>query len=643
MARGRGAGVELGGGLGAEDRLRVDEAGDRDRVLARPVGPQASRGDLGRRPEARVEDDVDVGARQDRVDVGRDRRVEPNVEAARLAEVEALLGRRVHDPAAEHEPRPRQPGLDDDPAGVPGRPDRRPDPVHAHLQRGPEVWTGRSHRTRVTRPLGRRYALEVAPRSDGRHDGLDAIVVGAGPNGLAAAITLARAGRSVRVYEAAATAGGGTRTEELTLPGFRHDVCSTILPLTLASPFFADDRPRRPRRRARPPGRPGRASARRRAGGGPRALGGGDRGRARRGGWAGLAAAVRAARPRRRASSAAEILRPVVHVPRHPLALARFGLPALRSARGLARARFDEEPARALFAGIAAHSMLRLDRPLSASFGLVLGDLRPRGRLADGPRRGGRRRGALVAELEAAGGEVVTGHRVGSLADLPPARAVLLDVTPRQLVAIAGDRLPPGAADAPSGSATARACSRWTGRSTGRSRGPPTAPRRAATVHLGGTLDEIAAAEADVAAGRHPDRPFVLFVQYAPWDPTRAPAGKTTAWAYCHVPAGSTVDMTDRIEAQVERFAPGLPRPDPRPRDARAGGDGGVQRELRRRRHQRRDRGHPAAVLPAVAVARPVSRRRRALPVLVVDAARRRRPRDGGMLAARSALGRELR
>ena len=139
---------------------------------------------------------------------------------------------RVHDPGPELQPRPRQPRLDDDPSGVSGRPDRRPDPVHAHApSEAPKYGPAGSHRTRVTRPLGRRYALEVAPRSDGRHDGLDAIVVGAGPNGLAAAITLARAGRSVRVYEAAATAGGGTRTAELTLPGFRHDVCSTILPL----------------------------------------------------------------------------------------------------------------------------------------------------------------------------------------------------------------------------------------------------------------------------------------------------------------------------------------------------------------------------------------------------------------------------
>ena len=254
-----------------------------------------------------------------------------------------------------------------------------------------------------------------------------------------------------------------------------------------------------------------------------------------------------------------EILRPVVHVPRHPLALARFGLPALRSAEGLARGRFEHEAARALFAGIAAHAMLRLDRPLTASFALVLATF---AHAAGWPVvRGGASAvaDALVAELEAAGGEIVTGHRVASLAELPAARAVLLDVTPRQLVAIAGDRLPPR---------TRRRAERfrygpgvfkvdwaldgpvpWTAEG----------PRRAATVHLGGTLEEIAAAEADVAAGRHPDRPYVLFVQYAPWDtdrgrpPARRPPGRT---ATCR--RARRVDMTERIEAQVERFAPGF-------------------------------------------------------------------------------------
>jgi len=388
-------------------------------------------------------------------------------------------------------------------------------------------------------------------------EALDAIVVGAGPNGLAAAITLARAGRSVRVYEAAAAAGGGSRTAELTLPGFRHDVCSTILPLTIASPFFASlDLAARGVELIHPdapfahPLDGGRAAVLERSvaatGDG---LGGND-GRA----WRRLFGPL----VRDAEKLGSEVLRPVIHVPRHPLALARLGLPALRSTRGLARSRFRDEPARALFAGVSAHSMLRLDRPLSASFGLVLATY---AHAVGWPMvRGGSSAvaEALVAELESLGGEVVTGHQVAAIADLPPARAVLLDLTPRQLVAIAGDRLSPR---------TSRRAERfrygpgvfkidwaldgpvpWTAQG----------PRRAATVHLGGTLDEIAAAEAEVAAGRHPERPYVLFVQYAPWDRSRAPEGKTTAWAYCHVPAGSPVDMTDRIEAQVERFAPGF-------------------------------------------------------------------------------------
>ena len=386
---------------------------------------------------------------------------------------------------------------------------------------------------------------------------LDAIVVGAGPNGLAAAITLARAGRSVRVYEAASTPGGGTRTAELTLPGFRHDVCATILPLTMASPFFATiDLAARGVEFVHPdapiahPLDGGRAVVLERSVAVTAARLGGVDGRA----WRRLFGPL--ARDAEKLGS--EILRPVVHLPQHPLALARIGLPALRSARGLARARFRDEPARALFAGIAAHSMLRLDRPVSASFGLVLATF---AHAVGWPMvRGGANAiaDALVAELEAAGGEVVMNHRVASLAELPEARAVLLDVTPRQLLAIAGDRLP---------ARTRRRAERfrygpgvfkidWAldGPVPWKAEGP----RRAATVHLGATLDEIAGAEAEVSAGRHPDRPYVLFVQYTRWDTTRAPAGRTTAWAYCHVPAGSTVDMTDRIEVQVERFAPGF-------------------------------------------------------------------------------------
>jgi phytoene dehydrogenase-like protein len=386
---------------------------------------------------------------------------------------------------------------------------------------------------------------------------LDAIVVGAGPNGLAAAITLARAGRSVRVYEAATTIGGGTRTEALTLPGFRHDVCASILPLTAASPFFASidlagrgvefvhsDAP------IAHPLDGGRSAVLERSVAATAAGLGGPDGRA----WRRLFGPL----VRDAGVLADEVLRPVVQRPRHPLALARFGIPALRSASGLAQARFGDEAAAALFVGIAAHSMLRLDRWLTAAFGLVLATF---AHSVGWPMvRGGTSAisDALEAELEAAGGEIVVGHPVASLGALPPARAVILDLTPRQLVAIAGERLSSG---------TRRRAERFRYGSgafkidwalDGPVPWAAQGPRRAATVHLGGTLDEIAAAEAEVAAGGHPLRPYVLFAQYAPWDPSRAPAGRSTAWAYCHVPAGSDVDMTARIEAQVERFAPGF-------------------------------------------------------------------------------------
>jgi phytoene dehydrogenase-like protein len=384
----------------------------------------------------------------------------------------------------------------------------------------------------------------------------DAVVVGAGPNGLAAAITIARAGRSVVVYEAAPTPGGGARSAELTLPGFSHDPCSAIHPTALASPFLRSlDLARlgvewihSPAPLAHPLDG-GRAAVLELSVAETASKLGADE-RAWRRTFEPLVRAADGLVP--------ELMGPVVHVPRHPLALARFGLPGLRSASGFGRSTFAGDEARALFAGLAAHSMVALDRPLTASFGLAFGLF---GHAFGWPMaRGGSQRitDALVAALRELGGEVVTDNRVGSIAELPPAKAVLFDVTPRQLVAIAGDRLPAA----------------YRRRLEGYRYGPGTfkidwalsgpvpwladGPRRAATLHLGGTLDEIAAAEADVAAGRHPDRPFVLFVQQTPFDPSRAPAGWHTAWAYCHVPNGSTVDMTGRIEDQVERYAPGF-------------------------------------------------------------------------------------
>ncbi len=384
----------------------------------------------------------------------------------------------------------------------------------------------------------------------------DAIVVGSGPNGLAAAITLARAGRSVVVYEGHPTVGGGMRSAELTLPGFVHDVCSTVQGTSVASPFFRDldlgrfglDLIDPPAPLAHPLDG-GRAAILERSVSTTAAGLGTDGAAYRR---------LMGPLVRDAAKIMDLVLGPIFRVPRHPLAAARFGLLARRSAIGLLHGRFRGDEAQALLAGVSAHSMLRLERPLTASFGLALavtahayGWPIVRGgtqHLAD----------ALAAELRSLGGEIVTDHPVGSLADLPPARAVLFDTTPRALARIAGDRLP----------------DRYRRRLEGFRYGPGivkvdwalSAPipwqaegvERAGTVHVGGTMEEIRAAEADVGSGRHPERPFVLVVQASRFDPTRAPDGGHTGWAYCHVPSGSTFDMTDRIEAQIERFAPGF-------------------------------------------------------------------------------------
>jgi phytoene dehydrogenase-like protein len=382
---------------------------------------------------------------------------------------------------------------------------------------------------------------------------LDAVVVGAGPNGLAAAITLAQAGRSVRVIEAHEMVGGGTRTAELTLPGFRHDVCSAIHPLLVASPFFRSleldlDLIEPPAAVAHPLD-DGTAVLARRSLLDTAAQLGRDAGA-----YQNLLEPLVAHWD----ELEDELLRPIVHMPRHPLALAHFGLAALRSAKGTAEAHFETEAGRALFAGAAAHSFLPLGERASASFGLVLLVLAhvsgwpfPRGGSQAIP-------DALAARLRSLGGEIETANRVSSLRDLPSSKLVLCDVTPRQLVSLAGDLLPrryrrrlerwrygPGAFKLDYALAEPIP---W--------RAPEVA--EAGTVHIGGTLDEIADSERAAWEGRHAERPFVLLAQQSVFDETRAPAGKHTAWAYCHVPNGSTFDMRDRIEAQIERFAPGF-------------------------------------------------------------------------------------
>ena len=383
----------------------------------------------------------------------------------------------------------------------------------------------------------------------------DAVVVGSGPNGLAAAITIARTGRSVLVLEAEETIGGGTRSAELTLPGFVHDVCSTAHPLAVGSPFLGAlplaehglelCHPQVPLAH---PLDGGTAAVLERSVDAT-AQGLGSDGSAYRSLIGPLAAGADRLVP--------ELLGPL-RPPRHPVLFARFGLSAIRSASGLLRARFGGDNARALLGGCAAHSMLSLRQPISASFGLVLALL---GHAVGWPvARGGSQRvaAALAGVLGGCGGRIETGHRVHSLAELPSSRAVLLDLTPRQVVSIAGERLPdryrralerfrygPGvfkldwALDGPIP---------WTAQ----------AVARAGTVHLGGTLPELVASEEAVARGRHPERPFVLLVQASLFDSTRAPEGKHMAWAYCHVPNGSTRDMTEAIESQIERFAPGF-------------------------------------------------------------------------------------
>jgi phytoene dehydrogenase-like protein len=383
----------------------------------------------------------------------------------------------------------------------------------------------------------------------------EALVIGSGPNGLAGAITLAQAGRTVTVVEGAQTPGGGCRSEELTLPGFIHDPCSTVHSLALASPFL----------RALPLERHGlelvhpeaplahplddgsavmleRSVEETSQGLGPDA-----------------AAYRRLIGPLVEEADAlmGEILGPL-RPPRHPLVLARFGLSAIRSAVGLAQARFEGERARALLAGLSAHSMLSLDSAASAAFGLVLGIS---AHAYGWPvARGGSQRltDALVEHLTELGGRVETGRWVESLHEVDGAQVVLADVAPDALARLAGARLP----------------ARYSRRLARYRFGPgifkldwalsepiPWSARdvaRAGTVHLGGTLDEIAASERAATRGEHAERPYILLVQPTLFDPSRAPEGKQIAWAYCHVPNGSDRDMTAAIEDQVERFAPGF-------------------------------------------------------------------------------------
>lgn len=383
-------------------------------------------------------------------------------------------------------------------------------------------------------------------------------MVGAGPNGLAAAIAIARTGRSVIVLEGNETIGGGCRSAELTLPGYVHDVCSAIHPLGRASSFFAGLPLERhglewiepPIALAHPQDDGSAALVYRDLD--ETAAGLGSDGRA----YARLVAPT----VRDWDAITAEMLGPLrIGAPfRHPVAIGRFGLLALQPATWLAR-RFRGERARALLAGVAAHAMLPLAKPASGAVGLML--LASAHAVGWPLPRGGSQRivDALAAHLTAdLGGTIVTGQRVHDLNELPAHTAALLDVTPRQLLAMAGDRL-----------------GGWYAAQLRRYRYGPGSFKvdlaidgpipwrnpellKAGTVHLGGTFAEILASERAVAHGKTSRRPFVLLAQQSLFDPSRAPEGKHTVWAYCHVPNGSTVDMTDAVCDQIERFAPGF-------------------------------------------------------------------------------------
>jgi len=384
----------------------------------------------------------------------------------------------------------------------------------------------------------------------------DAVVVGAGPNGLAAAIVLAQAGRSVLVREAHSTVGGGARSAALTLPGYLHDVCSAIHPLSRVSPFFRTlDLAQHGLEWIDPP-----AAFAHPLDDGPAVI-------VERSVEATAATLGRDAAAYQRLMQpfvnhwqemAPDLLGPLPLPPRHPLLLAIFGLGAVWPAEWVAQVSFRGQRARGLFAGCAAHSMLPLNSLLTAAVGIMIG---ASGHAVGWPlARGGSQMiaDALAALLRSLGGEIETDAPVNNIDELPPARHVLFDLTPRQLIKLAGHKLPPSYVRRLEGYRYGVGVFKMDWALDGPIPWKDPACQRVATLHLGGSLDEIAAGEQAVWRGRHPDRPFVLLAQAAPFDPSRAPAGKHTGWAYCHVPHGSTVDMSEQITNQIERFAPGF-------------------------------------------------------------------------------------
>jgi phytoene dehydrogenase-like protein len=384
----------------------------------------------------------------------------------------------------------------------------------------------------------------------------DAVVVGSGPNGLAAAITLAQSGLSVLVLEANATIGGGARSAELTLPGFVHDVCSAVHPLAAGSPFFKTlplerfglDWIQPPIPLAHPLDDGSAACLYRDLNATASSLGR-DANNYRR---------VMKPLVRDWEKLAVEFLQPLLHLPRHPIALGRFGLAAIMPARLLAKTLFRNQHTQALFAGIAAHSFLPLEALASSAFGFVLGAA---GHAVGWPiPRGGSQSisNALANYLRELGGKIETGQRIERIDQLPKSRVTFFDTTVWQFAHIANGRLPNSYRQklesfrhAPGIFKIDYALSSpipWKSEKC----------RSAGTIHLGGTLDEVASSERDVARETIPERPFILVAQQSLFDESRAPQGRHTLWAYCHVPFGCKADMSDKIEEQIERFAPGF-------------------------------------------------------------------------------------
>lgn len=379
-------------------------------------------------------------------------------------------------------------------------------------------------------------------------------MIGSGPNGLSAAITLARAGYSVLVVEAQDTFGGGTRSAELTLPGFVHDVCSTVFPMAIASPFFRSLPLAKHGLQWLHPPAPfahplddGTAVLVERSIEATAANLGEDSDRYIR-----LMGPLVSKWPK---------LEPILLGPlgaiRHPVAAARFGIVAARSASAFART-FHGIRARALWAGLAAHSVLPLDKVPSMAIGLVLGITAHSGGWPIAQGGSYKIADALATHLKSLGGEIVTSTPVESLDQLPSSSMVLCDVTPRQLLNIANEQLPEGFRRTLARYRYGPGVCKVDWALAGPIPWKADACRRAGTVHIGGTLEEIEASEREAWNGQLSEKPFVLLAQPTLFDQTRAPEGQHTAWAYCHVPNGSDFDMTQRIENQVERFAPGF-------------------------------------------------------------------------------------